>query len=161
MLEPTLFDLNAMQRRLAALEAERAYLFGLIAAAQAYQNAVAQHQPYMTITAHSSYQVATPKPKRSAPVMEATEDLAAELMEDAKGPVSTAAIVEAMRERDMPVPAKNPQNVISARLSNSPRFVGRRGRGWWFADRPWPGDDVFQASLEIPDEAESKTATDQ
>jgi hypothetical protein len=43
-----------------------------------------------------------------------------------------------MSRRGLPVPDKNPLNVISARLSSQRSLKGRRDMGWWPIDKPWP-----------------------
>lgn len=72
--------------------------------------------------------------------MSQTETTATKLMESLKRPVSTGEIVKEQEDQGHDLPG-NSSNVVSARMSNSKKFVGRRGEGWWFADRPWPGDE--------------------
>jgi hypothetical protein len=75
--------------------------------------------------------------------MSGTQQVAKELMETTNAPVATADVLNEMLKRGMAIPiGPNAQNIISARLSNSPLFKGRRGHGYWFADRPWPGDET-------------------
>ena len=78
--------------------------------------------------------------KRSAPIMEATKRLVSQMLNELERPVQTQEVIDRMIESGMAVPSENPANVISARLSNSPEFVGKRGQGWWFADRDWPSE---------------------
>lgn len=73
--------------------------------------------------------------------MNQTENTAAKLMDDLKRPVSTGEIVKEQERQGHDLP-ENASNVVSARMSNSKKFRGRRGEGWWFADRPWPGDEA-------------------
>ena len=70
--------------------------------------------------------------------MAETDRVAAELMEKTGRPVHTGAIASRMQTLGHTLPEKNARNIVSARMSNNSRFVGRRGEGWWFADRPWP-----------------------
>lgn len=95
--------------------------------------------------------------RRPAPVMEATENAISNLLEMMEEPLSTGQLLEFLgTENELNLPEQNPLNVLSARLSNSTKFVGRRGKGWWFADRPWPGD----VNDSTPDGAESSEPLD-
>ena len=80
---------------------------------------------------------------RAAPIMAATEKAAEELMERTGKPVKTTEVIAHLRELDLPVPVHNAANVVSARLSNSKRIQGKRGRGWWFSHKPWPDDEIL------------------
>lgn len=78
---------------------------------------------------------------RRAPVMTATYDLVREMLNELGRPVQTQEIIKRMEEKGMDVPEDNAANVVSARLSNSEEFEGRRGKGWWFANRAWPEEE--------------------
>lgn len=81
----------------------------------------------------------TPSASVRSQSMRDTEAAAITLMDARNGPVQVPDVVEEMRRRGIELPERKPTNVISARLSNNPRFKGRRGHGYWYADRPWPG----------------------
>lgn len=136
----SMFNLQEMERRLAEIDAERNSLMPLIEAARAYEKLrgkIIVEKGGVTIRQRSR-QTGT----RPAPVMEATEQVVIDFANEHGIPVTTARVVEIMRDKGLPVPDRNPNNVISARLSNSNRIRGRRGHGWWPADRPWPGDEA-------------------
>jgi hypothetical protein len=78
---------------------------------------------------------------RKAPVMTATYEVVREMLEEMGRPVQTQEIVRRMAEKGMDIPEDNAANVVSARLSNSDLFDGKRGKGWWFSDRPWPNEE--------------------
>ena len=80
---------------------------------------------------------------RAAPIMAATEKAAEELMERTGRPVKTTEVIARLRELDLPVPGHNAANVVAARLSNSKRIQGKRGQGWWFSHKPWPGGEIL------------------
>lgn len=134
-----LYDLTAMKRRLAAIDEERDPLVRMIEAVEAYEGKVGE-----TVHATSNVTIRKgPKPSSGATkpsVMEQTEAVAMELVEDTGKPVQTREVLETMAARGLPLPNKNHINVVSARLSNSGKFDGRRGLGWWPKDRPWPGE---------------------
>lgn len=94
--------------------------------------------------------------RRPAPVMEATENLVTTLFDTMGVPLQTTQIIDLIGIENLNLPEQNPSNVLSARLSNSTKFVGRRGKGWWFADRPWPEDD----NVSTQDGAESSEPLD-
>jgi hypothetical protein len=144
-LEQQLAELNEQQRVTAALvEALRAY-----------------EQKVVTKNAAPTQPVIRQRsPSRSSSAMEATERVAILLMDIIGGPVQTSQVVDEMRDQGIELPETNTNNTISARLSNNPKFRAKRGKGYWFADRPWPGepvepfDDVIEraGSTNAPDE---------
>jgi len=133
-------DIEAAKARLAELDAERQPLVALIQAAEAYEGVVGKSLfERGTITVRQ-------RPKqlsgRSAPVLEATEKAVAELLE-LMGPCPTAMLATILRDKpELNLKVENVNNVLSARLSNSAKFVGDRTKGWWFADRPPPAQPV-------------------
>ena len=139
----SIVDIVAAKSRLAEIEAERAPLVALIQAAEAYEQVVGK------TLFETSNVVARSKPRpegsgRAAPTLAATERAVAELLE-MMGPCSTAMLADILRHKpDLNLNVANVNNVLSARLSNSKKFVGRRGQGWWFRDRPWPVDHNLQ-----------------
>lgn len=78
--------------------------------------------------------------RRPAPITEATEKLALGVLEAMGEPLQTHQIMDLIGPENLNLPNEKPLNVLSARLSNSSKFQGRRGKGWWFADQPWPGE---------------------
>jgi hypothetical protein len=150
-----LYDLAAMKRRLAAIDEERDPLVRMIEAVEAYEGKVGEtvkDTGKATIRKRSRPTgIGTGRPPT---VMQQTEAVAAELMEATGKPVPTRTVLEVMEARDLPLPDKNRINVVSARLSNSGRFEGRRNEGWWFNDRPWPGElAIATAASRAPEEA--------
>lgn len=139
-----MFDIAAMERRLATIEAEQAHLRSMIDLAHSYVAVVGSVDRANPVGGQFgdiiSRRIVRPRP---APIMQATEDLAAEMMEATGRPIKTMELVNEMAHRGLRLPEKNAINVISARLSNSPKFAGKRGRGWWFTDRPWPAEEMF------------------
>lgn len=139
-----MYDLSEMERRLAAIDAERDPLVKLIAAAKAYEarNAPRSDGDLDAIVDRSRRRLSqhTAAAKTAA--------LAHEMI-DAKGaPVPTRDIVAEMEARGLPLPAKNIQNVISARLSNAETLKGRRDMGWWPANEPWPDESAKRPELD-------------
>lgn len=78
---------------------------------------------------------------RGSPAMSETEKAAADLMVRTGKPAPTALVVQEMVNQGMSIPPGNAVNVISARLSNNPKFKAKRGIGYWLVDRPWPGEE--------------------
>lgn len=150
-----LYDLTEMKRRLAAIDAERDPLVRLIEAAEAYEGKIAQPAPAaerVTFTVRARPRpmgigAGTPPSGRQM-----TVDVAEELIEASGKPVQTREVLDVMAARGMPMPTKNVINVISARLSNSGRFDGRRGVGWWPKGRPWPGEPDMLDSADVEEE---------
>jgi hypothetical protein len=136
-------EVRDLGRRLSAAQA-------LLEAARVYQQLSPVAKP-TTKSVLSNVEAATivPRPRfrlglssASGGAMSQTENTAAKLMDSLKRPVSTGEIVKEQESQGHELP-ENASNVISARMSNSKKFVGggRRGTGWWFADQPWPGDE--------------------
>lgn len=131
-----MFDIPQMMRERKQLFVRIELLDRLIEAASAYQSSgVFPPNPGTPSAAPKA-----PATDRPASTMKLTEDAVAELLNEREQAVQLNDIVERLAERNVPLPEKNTRNVVSARLSNSKRFTGRRGVGWWFADRPWPGE---------------------
>ncbi|HEU4960801.1 MAG TPA: hypothetical protein VFT56_10360 [Sphingomonas sp.] len=143
-MDHTLPSIDELEAELASLDERRRVTVALLEAARAYEATIGR-----TIRKQGNI-TGREKRGRAAPAMAATENVAAGLMEARGTPVATSEVVEEMRRRGIELPGKNTNNVISARLSNSPKFVGRRGQGYWLADRPWPGDDFDSLSAEQP-----------
>jgi hypothetical protein len=126
-------EVRDLDRRLQAAQA-------LLAAARAYQQVSAPSAPSLPPKAAEL----SPAPRkfvlRLKGPMHQTETTASKLMESLNRPVSTGEIVKEQLSQGHPLP-ENASNVVSARMSNSSKFSGRRGEGWWFSDRPWPGDE--------------------
>lgn len=142
---PTLPELEA---EIVTLEEQLRITRGLAEAMRAYEAAIGIkiNESRVVTIRHRA------KPSgRSSPAMSETEQVAADLMTRTGGPVATLEVVNEMYRRGLPVPATKPVNVISARLSNNPRFKGRRGAGYWFADRAWPGEADDAAAEQADD----------
>jgi hypothetical protein len=138
-----------LQAEIAALDARRLVVKSLLDAMKAYEKAA--------LPVHKANAVGTQKnAKHVAAPMNETAAVAAELMEKADGPVATTQVVEEMRRRGLAVPANNTNNVISARLSNNPKFKGRRGHGYWFAHLPWPGEEAPGRADDTPAASEGE-----
>ncbi|HTN15850.1 MAG TPA: hypothetical protein VL094_13695 [Sphingomonadaceae bacterium] len=113
----------------------------LLAAARAYA-AVRADVPAAKLNAQAAKVPMQPRKRfRLISGMQQTEEAAAHLMESLKRPVQTGEIIKRQEELGHMLP-ENASNVVSARMSNSTKFEGRRGQGWWFSDRPWPGDFI-------------------
>lgn len=61
-------------------------------------------------------------------------DGAAELIDGRSDPTRTAVIFASLTEQGISIEGKNPQNTLSARLSNSPRFISHGRAGWTLAE---------------------------
>jgi hypothetical protein len=148
-----MFDLPQMLKERAALQTRLSSLNKLIQAAADYQASASfpANPPPLPETRKAPSE--RPMAGRAAPVMGATESAVTELLEQRGGPVPLSDIITHLFDSGVPLPTKHTNNVVSARLSNSPKFVGRRGIGWWFADRAWPGDT--ELALNAPDEIEA------
>jgi hypothetical protein len=126
-----------LQQRLAQIDAERPTLVRLIEAWQAYESVIG--------TPSTGADNVIPRQRersagvtRPSPTMSATEEAVAALLEE-RGPLGTGDLVVSLRSVEgVNLPLERATNVLSARLSNSKKFIGRRGYGWWFSDRPWP-----------------------
>ncbi len=82
--------------------------------------------------------------KESDPIL----DAAAECLGD-RTPMRTKHLLRRLNRRGVEVPGKVPQNTLSARLSNSPRFRSHGRSGWTRADTSHPetpDDDSSEAS---------------
>lgn len=128
-----LLDLDDVLERVRRLDAERESLVALIAAAKAYETAVAGQRtrqrsafevPYRGIGGHRTAHAA---------------QVADELIELSGRPVRTPEVLAELQARGSFVPSTNPVNAVAARLSLVPHLKGRRDLGWWPVDRPWPG----------------------
>lgn len=125
---------------LAELESEIATLQERLRVTSALAVAMREYDATVGVKAKEASGMIIRRRVRPAPSMGPTEQVARDLMLATGAPVGSSVVVEEMRRQGIAVPAKNPINVISARLSNNPKFQGRRGVGYWFADRNWPGD---------------------
>jgi hypothetical protein len=126
----------------------------MIEAVEAYEGKVGE-----TVESGENFVVRrAPAPRNGAgrTVMQITEDVTAELIEATGAPVPTRKVLDTLKERGLPLPNKNHINVISARLSNSGKFDGRRGLGWWPKGRPWPGEPNMLIDVEEHDDAENE-----
>ncbi|EIZ79242.1 hypothetical protein WSK_2087 [Novosphingobium sp. Rr 2-17] len=162
MEQPSLYNLaqmlaeqEAIRAQIKVLSGRDQALEGLIGAVRAYEAAGAEFRgtPLETtpqgdgdtsrIAPNAAIQPRVRiRARRPAPVMQATEVAVSNLMEMLGEPLQTGQMLEFLGTApDLNLPDENPLNVLSARLSNSSKFQGRRGKGWWFADRPWPGEE--------------------
>lgn len=148
-------DVETLRARLAEIDAEREPLVALITAAEIYEGVVGK-----TLFQSGSVRIRSRTRSgtgRAAPIMAATEQAVGEILE-MLGPTSTATLVDVLSPKpELNLATENPSNILSARLSNSKKFVGRRGKGWWFADRPWPGEG--ESEQESSEEIEAPAAT--
>lgn len=155
-----MFDMPQMLKERALLQQRLSALNKLIQAAAEYQasqpfppNPVQMSDADIAKALEERQRRTSP---RAAPVMQATEDAVSKLLTEKGKPVPLNEIIYFLMHSDVQLPSHNINNVVSARLSNSKKFEGRRGIGWWFADRPWPGDT--ELALDAPDENEASTA---
>lgn len=80
-----------------------------------------------------------------------TRAAASEILEAHGGPMETRDMLPLIIARGIDVGGKDPVATLSARLSNSDDFQNKRGVGWWFANRPMPGE--IQNSNEAEDQS--------
>lgn len=154
-----MFDLPQMLKERAALQQRLSALNKLIQAAADYQAAQSFPPNPLNMSQSDVAKALEERQRRTspraAPVMQATEDAVTKLLVEKGKPVPLGEIIAFLIQNGVPLPGPNPSNVASARLSNSKKFEGRRGVGWWFADRPWPGDT--ELALEAPEANEAPT----
>ena len=149
-----MFDLPQMLKEREALRARLDALEHLIHAASRYQaSARFPANPAPLPGAPQTLVEASRTSARAAPIMQATEKAVSSLLEQKGKPVQLNVIITHLFDAGVPLPAGNTANVVSARLSNSKKFRGRRGLGWWFADRPWPDEETL--ALAAPNENEA------
>lgn len=152
-------DLQRLRERLRLMDEEREPLLALIAATEAYERVVGAvtsdniwsesdedvalrggNESVPEITGESERVGSTSKQtnKGQTFIVTQTIGIAEELIKKKGAPVPTREIISEMRTRGLPLPEKNPLNVISARLSPVRHLKGRRDMGWWPVDKPWP-----------------------
>lgn len=140
----SMFNLAEMRARHAKLRAELDNLEPLLELAERYERTFGS-DPRSETEANGMNRtgvIAAAAPvRREGSVMQKTIQAARDLLERTGAPITTVQVINVLGDYGLVVPDKNPVNVISARLSNSGEFVGRRGHGWWFRDRPWPGEE--------------------
>lgn len=133
-------SLEDLEREVQDLTSKLSAANALLEAARAYASLHDQGEGKTVVHVRKRLRVLRP----SSTAMEQTEQAAAALMDMWKRPIQTGEIVRKQADLGHDLP-ENASNVVSARMSNSAKFEGRRGQGWWFADRPWPGeDDMFE-----------------
>jgi hypothetical protein len=133
-----IIDLEAAKARLAKLDAEREPLLALIQAAEAYESAVGKSLFHVDHLIPKGRIRASAGGGRASPVMNLTVEAVSSVLE-ALGPTTTGDLVALLADKqELGLSAPNANNILSARLSNSEKFVTRRAHGWWFKDRPWP-----------------------
>lgn len=130
-------DVNELENELIFLDERRRVVAALLSALREYNGSAATSEHGVT----PIKRISEKRGRRPAPIVVATEEVALDLMDKTGLPVTTSDVLSEMQNRNISLPDRNPLNVISARLSNSDKFVGKRGRGYWFADRAWPTDD--------------------
>ena len=141
---PQIVDIDAAKNRLAALDAEREPLLALIRAAEAYEGVVGKTL-FERGNIHVRQRIRPTNVGRASPVMDMTIDAVVPILETL-GPTTTSNLVEALRGKpELGLTAENAGNILSARMSNSAKFQSRRPQGWWFRDRPWPGETATDA----------------
>lgn len=95
-------------------------------------------------------------PRRSAPVMEATESAVSKSLERLMKRTMTSELLPLVIREGVEVGGKDQIATLSARLSNSKLFTNQRGEGWWFTDRPLPTDALL---VESDDKTEGRETT--
>ena len=152
------------------LEAQRAYFSDALIATNDLLKAMRNYESKLgsgllaaapaPAEAPSPATATVPPARRAHSAMQITEHMASKMMRETGRPITTGNVVDALRANGMSLHESNASNIVSARLSNSPLFTGRRGEGWWFANESWPGDsdadtkDAHAAALEHENEAE-------
>ena len=88
-------------------------------------------------------------------MIEMTAEAVAAAMEKANRPLQLAEVAEAVVVARVPIPKgddANTRNVVSTRIRRSGRFHSIPKRGWWFNDRPVPGQRAsHDTENETPD----------
>lgn len=153
MVNPS--DLRARRVRLAA---ELSRLDELLSALDAYASEFAPELISDAAKAedrgsHARQFVVRPRPvKRPAtgrvsPMIEATVAVVTEVLNEQNQPVMLSKLHDAVVAAGVSVPSDgDPRNVIGTRLHRSGVFQTISGRGWWFKDRPVPGNNEFAPS---------------
>lgn len=94
--------------------------------------------------------------RRSIPTNEIL-DVAETVVRRGNGsPVRTSQIYDALREQAVNIPGKEPRNTLSARLSNSNRFISHGRQGWTMAN---DSADADAEKAEAVDDSFSSTAS--
>lgn len=135
--------------RLAELDAERENLLGVVRHAEALAGIVPAHGKPAGLGLTEAAKSRPASRARAAPMMAPTREAVHAILSEVGRPVETRELLPMVRSRGVEVGGKDPVATLSARLSNSTDFQNRRGIGWWFADRRYPGEIGF-------DEAEGK-----
>ena len=131
---PMLIKLNEVHARLAVLDDEREKLGALIKAARNYERALED------IARAERREVPVPYRGIGGRLTAQAACVADELIKRAGRPVRTPEVLAELLARGLPVPDRNPQNTVAARLSVAPHLKGRRGLGWWPIEKPWPDE---------------------
>lgn len=81
--------------------------------------------------------VGEPEPEASAPRrVEIVAAAAAEEIEKRKAPIPTQEMLGLLTARGIEIGGRDPRNNLAAMLSNSKRFLSRRGLGWYLPTTP-------------------------
>lgn len=72
-------------------------------------------------------------------VLGRTARTAIKLIESAGRPMQIGELYSALQREGVAIGGKDPKSTLSARLSQSGRFVAVREKGWWMKGRPLPG----------------------
>ncbi len=129
-------SIQELEAEIVALDGRRRVMVELLQALRAYEEFERDRYAVRGASREGS-----DNQPRAGSAMAVTDRIAADLMEQVGGPVHTGAIAEQLYKLGHPLPEKNARNIVSARMSSNPRFVGRRGLGWWFSNRPWPDNN--------------------
>ena len=144
------------QERLVELEAERAALQELVAAAERLVKPVAQ--PHHTATAPKSRPSANwVQVVRTSSKVQPTRKVVREVLRANRRAMLTRELLVLVRERGIEVGGKDPIATLSARLSNADEFKNHGGTvGWWFAGEAVPTPQVsFEEAEEKSSEGQS------
>jgi hypothetical protein len=95
---------------------------------------------------------ATERSRKPEPAVAETIEASSSFMASVGRPVGISELYAEMSQRGVPIGGKDPKRTLDARLRYSKAFRNLPGRGWWFIDRPIPGDgsDSAAGTHEMP-----------
>lgn len=77
--------------------------------------------------------------KRAVSIVNETAEVAESVIERLGRPTHIGELHRELAAAGLEIGGKNPNSTLSARLSQSGRFVAVSGKGWWIRGRPLPG----------------------
>lgn len=114
-------------------------------------------RPVGTTGIHPSVSQARPIPPDSE--LGKTIAMVDAVLDEAGHPVQLVPLYDEVTRRGLHIGGKKPAYTLSARLSNSGRYISTRESGWWFKSRPVPLSRVPASNNNPPSEPETPRDT--